>query len=134
MPDDRPGAIVQPVLKRTGLDPPDLFNSRPISKLPFLSKVMKKVFFYSNTIQSFLENYSIFEVFQSGFRAKLRTESVLLRVQNDILLNTYSRTLLILMLLDMSSAFNTVDHNILVSWLGNHVGFCGIALKGIPRY
>ncbi len=88
VPVDLKHTIVQPVLKRTGLDPTDLSNFRPISKMYFLSKVLKKVVFIK--LQSFFKNNSICEVFQFGFRAKHSTESARLRVQNDILLNADS--------------------------------------------
>jgi hypothetical protein len=60
-------------------------------------------------------SYSIYEKFQSGFRALHSTESALLKVFNDIYLTTDARDSIILMLLDLSSAFYMVDHDILLS-------------------
>lgn len=65
-------AVVQPLLKKPNLDPLDLFNYRPISKLP-------SIFF------SFLVGNNVLVVFQSSFRAGHSTESALLRVSNDSL-------------------------------------------------
>ncbi|XP_041802630.1 uncharacterized protein LOC121613344 [Chelmon rostratus] len=61
-------AVVQPLLKKPNLDPSLLSNFRPISKLPFLSKVLEKVVF--KQLQSFLIENSVYEKFQSGFRAR----------------------------------------------------------------
>lgn len=51
----------------------------------------------------------LFETFHSGFRKLHSTESALLRVLNDILLSVGSGNSLVLLLLDLSAAFDTVD-------------------------
>ncbi len=61
-------AIVQPVLKKPNLDKSVLCNYRPISKLPFLAKILEKTVF--NQLQSCLTDNAIGEVFQSGFNKK----------------------------------------------------------------
>lgn len=71
-------AIVQPLLKKPNLDPTVLNNYRPISKLPFLSKVLEKVVF--NQLSSFLQENGILDKYQSGFRSQHSTESALLKV------------------------------------------------------
>ncbi len=110
-------AIVQPLLKTSNLDSTELSNFRPISKLPFLSKVLEKVVFIQ--LQTFLGKNSLLE---AGFRALHSTESALLKVHNDILLTLDSGASAILVLLDLSAAFDTMDHNILISRLEHHVG------------
>ncbi|KAM9313572.1 uncharacterized protein KZ484_025051 [Pholidichthys leucotaenia] len=70
-------AVVRPLLKKPHPDPSVLSNFRPISHLPFLSKVLEKAIFIQ--LQSFLEDNSIFEKFQSGFRSRHSTESALLK-------------------------------------------------------
>ncbi len=97
-------AVVQPLIKNTKLNPTDYANYRPISKLPFLSKVLEKVVLIQ--LQSFLNNNSLFEVFQSGFREHHSTESALLKVLNDILLAVDSSDTAILVLIDLSAVTN----------------------------
>lgn len=108
-------ATVNPFLKKPSLDPSILNNFRPISVLPFISKVLEKIVF--DQMQLFLNCNRISEIFQSGFKSAHSTETALLRVLNDILLATDSGDSVVLVLLDLSAAFDTVDHQILLSRL-----------------
>lgn len=85
-------------------------------------------------LQSFMLNNSINEVFQSGFKALHSTESALLRVLNDIYLTTDSGKQMALVLLDLSAAFDLVDHNILLSRLESCVGLRGSVLQWFHSY
>ncbi len=125
-------AIVQPLIKKANLDPTVCSNFRPISKLPFFSKVLEKVVF--TQLQPFLERNSVLKVFQSGFRANHSTESALLKVYNDILLTVDSGVSAIIVLLDLSAAFDTVDHTILVSRLEQYARIQGVALQWFKSY
>ena len=73
------------------------------------------------------------ETFQSAYKEFNSTESALLRVQNDILCSL-EKKLVILLLLDLSAAFNTVDHEILISRLSNHFGVKGTALTWFKSF
>lgn len=77
---------------------------------------------------------SCFDVFQSGFRPHHSTETALVKVFNDIHLNTDNGKISVLVLLDLSAAFDTVDHNILLDRLENWVGLSGTALKWFESY
>lgn len=105
-------AVIHPVLKKPTLDPQVLANYRPISKLSFISKVLEKVVFHQ--LSSFLKNSDILDKVQSGFRAQYSTEYALLKVLNDLLLAVDSGKCGVLVLLDLSSAFDTIDHSILL--------------------
>ncbi|KAI2646016.1 hypothetical protein H4Q32_024005 [Labeo rohita] len=113
-------------LKKTQLDPNKLINYRPISNLPFLLKILEKV--VSSQLSSFLQKNDICEDFQSGFRPYHSTETALIRVTNDLLLSSDRGCISLLVLLDLSAAFDTVDHNILLNRLENYVGISGSAL------
>ena len=102
-------------------------NFRPISKLPFLSKILEKV--VHSQLMSFLEEHNILEVFQSGFKSLHSTKSALLRVFNYIFSTTDSGDCVILVLLDLTAAFDTVDHEILITRLKQWVGIRGLALE-----
>ena len=125
-------AIVQPLIKKPSLDPSILANFRPISKLPFLSKVLEKVM--ATQLLSFLEKNYILEKFQSGFRPRHRTESALLRLFNDLILTVDSRCAAIMVTLDLTAAFDMVDHRTLLSHLEQYVGIQGAALMLLQSY
>uniref|UniRef100_A0A3B3DJ46 Reverse transcriptase domain-containing protein n=1 Tax=Oryzias melastigma TaxID=30732 RepID=A0A3B3DJ46_ORYME len=125
-------AVVQPLLKKPNLDNTVMGNFRPISKLPFLSKILEKTVY--TQLQSFLVRNNVLEVFQSGFKSLHSTESALLKVFNDILRATDMGDHVILVLLDLSAAFDTVDHEILLSRLQNVVGIGGAALTWFRSY
>ncbi len=82
----------------------------------------------------FLEEHKILEVFQSGFKTLHSTESALLRVFNYIFLATDSGDCVILVLLDLTAAFDTVDHELLTSRLKQWVGIGGAALEWFRPY
>ena len=95
--------MVRPLLKKSHLDPSMLSNFRPVSHLPFLSKVLEKVVLIQ--LQTFLEINSTLDKFQSGFRSRHSTESALLKVHNDIALSVDAGNPAVLVLLDLTAAF-----------------------------
>ncbi len=119
-------AVIKPLIKKPQLDPKDLVNYRPISNLPFLSKILEKVVL--SQLYFFLEKNYICEDFQSGFRPSHSTETALIRVTNDLLLSSDRGCISLLVLLDSSTAFDTIDHNMLLNRLENFVGISGSAL------
>uniref|UniRef100_A0A8C4T619 Reverse transcriptase domain-containing protein n=1 Tax=Erpetoichthys calabaricus TaxID=27687 RepID=A0A8C4T619_ERPCA len=125
-------AIVQPLIKKPSLDPTVLSNFRPISKLPFLSKILERSVYIQ--LKAFLDKSDFLKVFQSGFKPLHSTETALLKVFNDILLATDSGDYVILVLLDLTAAFDTIHHSILLSHLEHCVGIRGTALAWFKSY
>lgn len=123
---------MQPILKKSSLDQNDLANFRPIFKLQFLSKILEKI--VHSQLQTYLDANNIGENFQSGFKPRHSTETALLRVFNDLLSIADSGHPVVLILLDLSSAFDLVDHNVLLMRLEHLVGITGSALSWFKSY
>ena len=125
-------AVIKPLLKKPNLDPELLVNYRPISNLPFVSKILERV--VVKQLCCHLQDNSLFEVFQSGFRPYHSTETALVKVTNDLLLAADNGLVSVLVLLDLSAAFDTIDHNILLQRLECDVGIRGTALSWFKSY
>ena len=77
---------------------------------------------------------NLFEKFQSGFRALHSTETAILKVTNDLLLTTDRGESAILIILDLSAAFDTIDHTILINCLKYFIGIRDTALGWFNSY
>jgi exonuclease III len=132
VPDDFKTAIVKPLLKKSSLDPNELNNFRPISNLPFLSKILEKVVLHQLS-QHLLTN-NLLSLHQSAYRAGHSTETALIRILNDILTSLDDDKISVLLLLDLSAAFDTIDHEILLTRLRINFGICDTALNWFRSY
>ncbi len=120
-------AVVKPQLKESNLDSTVLSNYSPISNLPFLSKVLEKVVF--NQLNIFLNGNAILEKFQSGFKSNHSIETTLVKTVNHLRLATDLNQVFILILLDLSAAFDTIDHNIVIQRLEKWVDLSDTVLN-----
>ena len=123
-------AVVCPLLKKPGLD--IIFkNFRPVSNLAFLSKLIEKAVFHQ--IHEHMVDTNLYPNAQSAYRVHHSTETALLKVKNDILLNMNKQHVTLLVLLDLSAAFDTVEHKILLEAL-NTLGLGGRVSKWFRSY
>ena len=119
-------ALMNPLLKKLGLDL--LFpNYRPVSNLQYISKLTEKVVF--NQMHAHMTTNAILPELQSSYRRFHSTETALLKVANDILMKMNSQEVTLLVMLDLSAAFDTVNHDILISRLHEEVGVSGLVLE-----
>ena len=132
VPDSFKSAIVRPHLKKHNLDPNELKNYRPISNLCFLSKLLEKVVL--NQLNFHLSTNNLLNPFQSAYRQSHSTETALLHILNDLLLATDSGKVSLLTLLDLSAAFDTIDHTILLTRLQHTFGISDTALSWFSSY
>ena len=85
-------------------------------------------------LQHYLFSNDLFPVLQSAYRRKHSIETVLLKVTNDILLNLNDQRVTLLLLLDLSAAFDTVDHDTLLHQLQFTFGINGKVLSWFSSY
>ena len=125
-------ATVTPLLKKSTLSKEDLKNYRPVSNLPYLSKLVEKV--VVKRLNAHMSQHHLHEFYQSAYRMFHSTETALLRVHSDILQALDRKKCVFLVLLDQSAAFDTVEHTILLDRLQNSVGVEGNALQWFVSY
>ena len=101
-------AIVKPLLKNPILDFSSFKNFRPVSNITFMSKVIEK--FIAFQVHSHMTRHNMFEKLQSAFETHHSTETTLVKVFNDIMLNVDSGSGSFLIFLDLSTAFDTIDY------------------------
>ncbi len=124
-------ARITPLLKKPTLNPTLLGNYRLVSLLPFISKTLERVVF--NQVTAFLTQNNLLDSNQSGFRSGHSTETALLSVVEDLRLARMASKSSLLILLDLSIAFDTVNHQILLSTLLRK-GISGTALQWFDSY
>ena len=125
-------SLIRPLLKKPDLDQNTLKNYRPISNLPFISKVLEKV--VSSRVEEHLLSNNLHEEHQSAYRKFHSTETALLKVQNDVLQSLDQNNVTVLVMLDLSTEFDTIDHKTLIHRLEHMFGIAGKPLKWRTSY
>ncbi|XP_071504088.1 uncharacterized protein [Diadema antillarum] len=131
VPADLKRAIVRPTLKKPGMDTESLQSFRPISNLSYLSKVLERVAF--SQLSEYLYDNMLLDSHQSAYRPNHSVETLLTNLADDVLQQMDRGNVTALILLDMSSAFDTVDHDILLDQLFS-LGVSGTALRWFTSY
>ena len=103
-----------------------------MSNLCYISKLLERV--VAEQLLKHLEQNSYLDKFQSAYRSGFSTETALLKVINDILVNINSGNLVLLVLLDLSAAFDTINHSLLLERLQSNAGICNSALSWFASY
>ena len=124
-------ALVTPLLKKQSLDCNLLHNYRPVSNLTLISKTIEKV--VSAQLNTYLKDNNLLEPCQSAYRQGHSTETALVRVQNDVICAVGQRKAVLLVLLDLSAAFDTVNHQLLIKTL-QQLGIRGTMLHWFSTY
>ena len=124
-------ATITPLLKKEGAE--TIFkNYRPISNLSYLSKLLERV--VNHQVREFTDANNLNEPLQSAYRPNHSTEAAVLKVVNDIFLELDKGNVVLMALLDLSAAFDTVDHTILLERLQNDFGISDNVLNWYKSY
>ena len=124
-------ATVIPLIKKTG-GGTELSNYRPVSNLPFISKLVERV--VADQLTKHMQINAPLPIHQSAYRQHHSTETVLGKVVSDILECMGRKEVALLVLLDLSAAFDTVDHNILIDIMQKEFGIQNVALDWLSSY
>ena len=120
-------ADIIPILKAHGLDSELHRNFRPVSNLQFLGKLIERIVL--KRLNNHISRNNLDIPNQYGYKSAHSTESILVKITNDILIASDKKTATVLLLLDLSSAFDTVDVHILLDILCREIGITGVALQ-----
>lgn len=131
-PDKFKSAIITPLIKKPSLDKNVLKNYRPVSGLNFVSKVIERV--VAKQLNQFISLNNLNNSYQSAYKSGHSTETTLLKIKSDIHLNMAQNKPTALILLDLSAAFDTIDHLQLLERLKVWFGFTGTVLNWFTSY
>ena len=124
-------ANVTPEPKKANIDQDNMSSYRPIRN-PFVSKLLER--YVARCLLDHITANTLLERHQSAYKSHYSTETALVMVQYDILGALDRRYGVILVLLDMSAAFDTVNHEILLSRLEHRYGMAGSMLASMRSY
>ena len=122
--------VVIPLLKNPSLDFNNLKNYRPVSNPNFISKVPERIIYFQ--FLNHITANKVIDKFRSAYKPGHSTETALIRVFNDMFNAIDSGNLSLLIMLDLSAAFDTIDHSILLERLQTSFGIDG--LKWVKSY
>ena len=123
--------LIKPIIKKFGLECIKN-NYRPVSNLTFLGKLIESAVIHQYT--EHLVSNNLTDDKQSAYKKYHSTETLLTKLHNDIMLSLGRGEVVMLVLLDLSAAFDTIDHKILLNRLEHMYGLGGTALKWMESY
>ena len=125
-------ADIVPLIKDEKLDPNILKNYRPVSNLTFLGKIIERVVL--NRLNEHLTANNLHSRDQFAYKKNHSTETLMIKIVNDVLIAADEKEATVIMLLDLSAAFDTVDHDLLLNILEKEIGLRGNVLKWFSSF
>jgi hypothetical protein len=132
LPDSEKLAVITPILKKSGLDLDSASSYRPVSNLSYVSKLIERL--VCRQLLTHLHANQLLPPEQSAYRQHHSTETATLKIASDVFDAVDSGHITVLALLDLSAAFDTVDHDILLQRLSHTYGIGGTALRWVQSF
>ena len=124
-------AILHPLIKNIKLEP-TFNNFRPVSNLSYLSKLIERL--VCKQLVRYTNSTGQMEPYQSAYREYASTETALLKIKADILNAVDKKEVMCLVMLDLSAAFDTISHELLLEQLKYRFGITDLALQWIESF
>ena len=125
-------AQVLPLLKKPNLDPTSPANYRPISNLSTMSILLERLLL--SRLRPHITTSSNFSSFQSAYRPGFSTETALLHIFNNLSDICGKGNCAVMLGLDLSAAFDTINHQLLLERLKSDFGIDGLAFSWLQSY
>ena len=127
-------AVLLPLIKQIDAmtDTENFKNYRPVSNLVFISKLIERV--VADRLENHMNANNLHLHYQYGYKKNHSTESLLLKIVNDLFELFDDKAPSVLLLLDLSAAFDTVDQQKLLNILKNEIGVIGTAHKWFKSF
>ena len=123
-------AIIKPLIKKVN-DKIIKTNFRPVSNLKHLSKILECAALFP--IVKHCEDNCLLPDAQSAYRSGYSCETILIKLADKILNGMEMKQLSMIIAMDLSTAFDTVKHKILLKTFQNHYGICNSVLDWIDK-
>ena len=120
-------SILNPLLKKCGLDTEKKKNYRPVNNLLFMSKLIERVVL--NRLDQHMIKNNLHCHSQFAYKTNHNTETMMLSIVDDALNGFDNDKCTVIVFLDLSAAFDTIDHETLLNILSEEIGIKGIALQ-----
>ena len=132
--DSLKSAVIFPLIKELGslVDKEQFKNYRPVSNLQFISKLIERI--VNARLEDHMARNNLHETKQFGYKKNHSTEYLLLKIIDNLLLNCDNGMPSVVLFLDLSAAFDTVDHQKLLHILNHDIGVTGTVLKWFESF
>jgi hypothetical protein len=124
-------AVVKPLLKKKGLTL-EMKNYRPISNLCFLSKILEKAGLQQ--VVEHVESNHLLPSYQSAYRRNHGVETAMVKMYSDLLKAVDQQQVCVVVMMDLSAAFDTVDIPIMINILKQDFNISGTPLSWFESY